>query len=82
MGSNALINYHEKENIPKRMKYEVKGRPCLGAFLYRQFLTFRGGNSWFFKKECMGILNMFLCQRDGILKIVKKERKIKSLMKC
>lgn len=41
------------------MKLRVDHEVSLGPFLYRQFLTFRGGNSWFFKKECMGNLNMF-----------------------
>lgn len=67
------------------MKYEVKGRPWgqFRAFPIQTILDFqRGEFLFFFKKECMGNLDMFLCQRDGILKIVKKERKIKSLMKC
>lgn len=66
------------------MELRVDHEVSLGPLLYRQFLTFRGGNAcfFFFKKEYMGNLNMFLCQRDGILKIVKKERKIKFLMKC
>lgn len=61
------------------MKLRVDHEVSLEPFLYRQFLIFRGGHTWFKKKkECMGNLSMFLCQRDGILKIVKKERTIKS----